>query len=151
MDRPVETLQELGIEGIWIPKSILDDSTLPHNEKFYLSVYLQFDKNIGYSEYILSFTMSDSTIRRCRKSLLKKGLISITNSPEEIKNTTLKLLQFGDKCEWCGQRSFVLHKHHFPIPRHKGGIDTVSICPNCHCTYHKLMKDYEEKSNFETN
>lgn len=41
-------------------------------------------------------------------------------------------------CEWCGAKTLVLHKHHYPIRRSQGGVDTASICPNCHAEFHIL-------------
>ena len=58
---------------------------------------------------------------------------------EQCKKEVLK--KEGDKvCEWCGGKTHVLHEHHYPIPRSKGGTETVSICPNCHYEFHYLEK-----------
>ena len=42
------------------------------------------------------------------------------------------------KCQWCGSRTLLLHRHHYPISGAEGGTETVNICPNCHTEYHAL-------------
>lgn len=52
-------------------------------------------------------------------------------------------------CEWCDATTFVLHVHHYPIPKCKGGTETVDVCANCHCEYHFLKNaQYRVKSEF---
>ena len=135
-------------KGIWISPEILTNKQLSFQEQFYLAIYEQFDKNLIYADSIaLEGGMSKITIRRCKNKLIKLGLISKEYTPQDIKKMTIEMCGTGDKCEWCGNLSPILHEHHYPIPKHKGGIDKVHICPNCHYTYHKLMLYYEENLN----
>jgi hypothetical protein len=49
-------------------------------------------------------------------------------------------------CSWCKINVYILHEHHYPVSKLKGGTLTVSICPNCHAEYHYLVKRLYEKS-----
>ena len=44
------------------------------------------------------------------------------------------------QCEWCCCFTGYLHNHHYPVPRSKGGEETVAICPNCHSEFHHLVQ-----------
>ena len=56
-----------------------------------------------------------------------------------IKDEILNDKGFGDKtCEWCGCKTTILHKHHYPIPKRMGGKQIVNICSNCHNEFHVL-------------
>lgn len=58
-------------------------------------------------------------------------------SYETIKNETLQNKETGEKCEWCGCMTSVIHEHHHPIPKRLGGTSVVRICSNCHAEFHK--------------
>ena len=74
----------------------------------------------------------------------RTGDESSTNRPilaaegyEAIKQELLSEKEDGGKiCEWCGCKTTVLHKHHYPIPKRDGGKETVNICSNCHMEFH---------------
>lgn len=75
---------------------------------------------------------------------------SCTNRPrivneslyEQIKTDILDKKSDGDKvCEWCGCQTTILHNHHYPIPKRKGGKKTVSICSNCHSEFHSKERE----------
>lgn len=56
---------------------------------------------------------------------------------EKIKEEILSEKGSGNKvCAWCGCKTSVLHKHHYPIPKRMGGTDIVEICSNCHHEFH---------------
>ncbi len=56
---------------------------------------------------------------------------------EDIKNAVLSSKGTGEKtCEWCGCKTSVLNKHHYPVPKRDGGTETVNICSNCHNEFH---------------
>jgi hypothetical protein len=42
-------------------------------------------------------------------------------------------------CSWCHISVFILHQHHYPIPKSQGGQETVGICPNCHYNFHYAL------------
>lgn len=61
---------------------------------------------------------------------------------EDIKESVLENKGKGEKtCEWCGCKTTVLHKHHYPIPKRQGGKETVNICSNCHHEFHVREND----------
>lgn len=43
-----------------------------------------------------------------------------------------------ETCSWCKCLTAELHAHHYPISKKLGGKKTISICPNCHCEFHRL-------------
>ena len=58
---------------------------------------------------------------------------------EEIKEQILVSKGTGEKtCAWCGCKTTLLHKHHYPIPKRMGGKETVDICSNCHNEFHVM-------------
>ena len=139
---------ERKIEGIWIPPEILTNRNLNFKEQVYLAIYEQMDRNLIYTDNLAIIGgMSKSSIRRCKNKLIKLGLMSKEYTSQDIKKLTIEMGGTGNKCEWCGNLSPVLHEHHYPIPKHKGGTEKVNICPNCHYTYHKLILYYEENLN----
>jgi hypothetical protein len=73
-------------------------------------------------------------------SLPVRGTIrSEQSSYESIKEQILTKKGNGEKiCAWCGCKTTVLHKHHYPIPKRLGGKETVDICPNCHDEFHVM-------------
>ena len=38
-------------------------------------------------------------------------------------------------CNWCGKNPIQV-KHHYPIPKSRGGKEMVDICATCHSLYH---------------
>lgn len=58
---------------------------------------------------------------------------------EKIKEQILSNKGDGEKtCAWCGCKTTILHRHHYPIPKRMGGTETVDICSNCHGEFHLL-------------
>lgn len=54
-----------------------------------------------------------------------------------IKEQILNSKGEGNKtCDWCGCKTTILHKHHYPVPKRLGGKDIVNICSNCHNEFH---------------
>ena len=135
-------LKQKGIrlnEGDLICPNILAlEKNLKANEMIYLCSYYTNHKSIEKAdEFAKEF--SKKQLYLYKKRLCELGFIEkVELSPEELKTETIKLSHKGNVCEWCGKRSYVLQKHHFPIPSKEGGKETVDICPNCHCTFHLL-------------
>lgn len=75
-----------------------------------------------------------------RERIVDDSSISEDSQPESyeaIKEEIMESKGLGDKvCEWCGCKTTVLHKHHYPVPKRMGGKDTVNICSNCHHEFH---------------
>ena len=73
------------------------------------------------------------------EELIKFNYISIEKEDmvNILKNKNLDGLGYGGYvCEWCGVKTSVLCAHHYPIPKSKGGTETVNICCNCHHEFH---------------
>ena len=61
---------------------------------------------------------------------------------EQIKSDILDGKEEGQKtCQWCGCKTTILHKHHFPIPKRLGGKEVVHICSNCHSEFHSKERE----------
>lgn len=90
--------------------------------------------------------------KMCELGLLKK-LSNSTDSADIVnllKNKNMRGLGVGSStCQWCGVNTSVLHEHHYPIPKSKGGTETVAICPNCHHEFHSMSDIPEYKVNTE--
>lgn len=88
----------------------------------------------------------DRTVSRLLKSLIGLNLVALKEvSPEEARDicrskTSQRLDGCSSACQWCLGSTVVLHNHHYPIPRARGGRQTVLICPNCHYEYHSLIR-----------
>lgn len=131
--------QQRDFKGVWIDRKIWLDKDLNINEKFYLALYIQFDKNKALADYFFTKTMSLSLLNKVKKSLHKRGFIPPIETPEDAKQYVLKNKNTGIVCSWCGCKTSAIQKHHFPIAKKKGGTKTVDICPNCHYEYHKII------------
>jgi len=42
-------------------------------------------------------------------------------------------------CDWCKGTSCLLHFHHYPMKKSKGGQQTINVCASCHCEFHFLL------------
>ena len=61
---------------------------------------------------------------------------------EQIKADILDNKNEGSKtCEWCGCKTSILHKHHYPVSKREGGKETVNICSNCHNEFHSKERE----------
>lgn len=130
---------EYSIECFPLDNEYIHDKALNIEEIVYLSAYKRFGEE--QADDIFKIMRSVNTLRRCKKRLFAKGYIEKKKPKDayEIRDMTIKLSHKGKKCEWCGRECYILHEHHFPIPKRKGGTETVSICPDCHYTFHALM------------
>ena len=78
------------------------------------------------------------------KNLLDEGFLiktelKVDEIVEILRNKQPQKCElFNHECEWCQSDCMVLHNHHYPIPKHLGGTDTIPICPNCHSEFHRL-------------
>lgn len=122
-----------------IPLSILRDKNLNADERIFLATYYMANKDIRETEKYM-FDYTENQLRRIKKTLKELGYIKpVEHTPEELKQKTIEISNTDKVCEWCGNKSYVLQKHHFPIPAKDGGTETVNICPNCHYTFHYLQ------------
>ena len=83
--------------------------------------------------------LSTQTIGRCIAWLTSNGYLKKKKHliQEQIKADTLNAKK-EKICEWCKGRAYMLHEHHYPVPKRDGGTETVNICPNCHSTFHYI-------------
>lgn len=66
------------------------------------------------------------------------------------KRPALTEYRLPNTCSWCNGGCAWLHRHHFPIAKKDGGVDTVEICPNCHTDFHYLVSErWTPKINLE--
>jgi len=58
---------------------------------------------------------------------------------EMLRSKNLKGMGIGNSiCPCCNCRTLTLHNHHYPVPRHLKGTETIMLCPSCHYEYHYL-------------
>ena len=133
-------MEERDFKGVWIPKDIwsLD---LPLTDKLYLAIYRESGKNVKIADNIMLINISASSLLKIKTRLSIKGYLQSIKTPEEARKFVIDVKDSGQICEWCGRKNYILHEHHYPIPKSKGGIETVKICPNCHTTYHFILKE----------
>ena len=94
-----------------------------------------------YNKYILiNDNDNDNEVSwTYRGRIVEDDINIISDEYENIKNKILNDKENNNQiCEWCGCKTSVLHKHHFPIPKRYGGKDIVNICSNCHNEFHNL-------------
>lgn len=88
--------------------------------------------------------VSDNTIYEWLHGLVNQGYVFVSGEKDivsKLKKKNMKNLGFGGEvCEWCEVTTSVLHKHHHPVPKSKGGKEVVGICPNCHHEFHYHSK-----------
>lgn len=142
-ERGVYMTTERDFKGVWIPKEVWLDERLGLIDKYYLSIYRQCGNNEAETDKMMKQIASTSTICGIKYRLKALKFIKEITDYEEAKNLVLKRKGQGNRCEWCGNKTYALQEHHFPIPKSKGGKETVLICPNCHYEYHAILKDKE--------
>ena len=106
-------------------------------------------QDISYIQKKFLPFFSTATVKRAITKLKGLGYIETdTITPEEAKEKVIKNKENTRYiCEWCGCGCNVINKHHYPIPKIKGGTSVVKICPNCHYEFHSLYKEYGRKLN----
>ena len=129
----VDVAKEVGVGGaviVWY----LEKDKKSHNGKCLTYANLK-----EFTEVFPFLTLRQ--VERIVKNLEKKRWIEREEiNPEEIvEKLKSKSIEKPYICEWCGEKVAVVDEHHYPIPKSKGGIDVVRICPNCHYTFHRIM------------
>lgn len=126
---------------LYIPHILL--SKFKINEIFYICDYYMNDKNIIETDKRMKkMGLSKNQLYLVKKKLKNLNIIKSKRlNISELKKETIKLSHKGYKCEWCGKSCYILHDHHYPIPKKDGGTEIVRICPNCHYTFHKLESE----------
>ena len=143
-----------------IPNYILDSINLfkPSELKVISAICRHGSRRLSVSFLAGVTGLSSQTVTEACKALSGKQWIEISEilAPSEIKEMVVhgKRPQYwqnpgAQKCQWCKGTTAVLHEHHYPIRNVDGGIDTVSICPNCHAEYHSIESSREYKLNTE--
>lgn len=101
--------------------------------------------NIKTLNDILPFFTNRQLTNIISKLLLKGAILKTFPDPFNVRNQIIEskhgIQAYGvskNRCGWCGCKTAILHEHHFPIPKSKGGVETISICPNCHTEFHYL-------------
>jgi hypothetical protein len=126
---------------ILIPEIILRNEKLSANEKFYLSIYYMYGKDINKADVEMLKVLNINGLKRIKKNLSRlKYIKKVKLDYVQAKEKTIEMVGKGEECEWCKKRSYILHEHHYPILRKDGGKEIVKICPNCHSLYHYLLE-----------
>ena len=119
------------------------------SERVYLALYENANGDIDKVDTVMLEQVSKVTLNKIKSKLSESKLISLNNVKftdyNDAKEFTIKNSHYGKICEWCGKESYILHRHHYPIPRNKGGTEIVNICPNCHYTFHKIIEVIGER------
>ena len=124
---------------LFIPCNSIFGKDLKPNEKIYISCYYIYDKDIRRTDCYMLKILSKNQIREIKNKLYKLHYIEkIELTDKELKEKTIELSHKGNVCEWCGNESYILQEHHYPIQKKDGGKKIVNICPNCHYTFHYL-------------
>lgn len=99
--------------------------------------------NINYNNNINNINDNDNDVSSTNRQNIN---FDIENDYEIIKEEVLKEKKNNlYTCEWCGCKTSVIHKHHYPIPKRYGGKEIVNICSNCHNEFHSIeSKKMEE-------
>ena len=128
---------------VFLPIELLRNNKLTTNEKIYIATFYSFNKDINKTDNYMN--LNKMQLWKTKKHLLELGYLKVKPQDiETLKKETIKKSHKGNKCEWCKKESYILQKHHFPIPQKDGGKDIVNICPNCHYTFHKLQSEIYE-------
>lgn len=125
------TATQVGVKGAIVVKAIID---LQEN-----NIETTTQNICQYISFLSPKIINDNIDRLKKKKIIK----SKTTSLKDIKNDVIKGVPKKKKCQWCNGYALVLHKHHYPIPKSKGGTETVNICPNCHYGFHYLENQIE--------
>lgn len=128
-----------------IPANVRYDKELTANAKLLYGEITALCNEKGYcwatnGYFADRLECSQTSISRLIKQLANRGYVSIkteNNIVEQLISKNLNGFGFGNSvCDWCGIKTSVCHKHHYPIQKKDGGKETVNICPNCHNEYH---------------
>lgn len=127
-------------KGYFIPVEILKDARLTTVEKMIASLEENGLKNRTNKEIADFLAISNKNLAHGFEKLKELGYIRDDKfSYEEIKEIVLKEKGTAKyTCEWCGCKCNILNEHHYPIPKSKGGTETVKICPNCRSEFHSV-------------
>jgi len=118
---------------------------------FELKEYLKENNGVLVVEDLASCSMfSTKQINNYMTKLINANLVSkIEMTPYEIIEMivihtpkTSNHIKTNRKCVICKNGSYAIQEHHFPIRKEHGGTETISVCPNCHYTYHAYENIY---------
>lgn len=103
------------------------------------------DKFITYEALRNELTFfGEKALRTLLNHLVNSSYITMSKLGPSEKLEMLKLKDLKGKgignsvCPCCNCRTLTLHNHHYPIPRHLNGTETIPLCPSCHYEYHYL-------------
>jgi uncharacterized phage protein (TIGR02220 family) len=120
---------------------IKDNDSLNETVKQIIAEYEEKNGNLSYSN--IKDNKNDNKNENDNEvSLPYRERIVNESQFEQIKSDILDAKGDGRKtCQWCGCKTTILHKHHFPIPKRLGGKEVVYICSNCHSEFHSKERE----------
>ena len=147
----------------YFPNDFLDNVHLFSSSEVKIISFAIFSgvRPFGYNDLQCKTGISKSTVYEVVGALCERKILLISNNPtpSQIKNLCASLIfpnitigkvnkeNLNDlavnfpACAWCDCFSAKMQQHHYPIAKADGGTDTVSICPNCHSSYHALIDE----------
>lgn len=137
------------VTHVYIPFEILQDEKLTATAKTLYGELTRIVDERGLCEITKNqiterLTLTKETVTRALNQLKENNYIKeydTVNIVDLLKTKNMKELGVGDRiCSWCKVKTYVLHKHHYPVRKEHGGTETIKICPNCHHEFH-----YHEK------
>ena len=136
-----KTLKDLN--GVMIYYSLIRDKNISLSQSALLSIFNQIDLSFGIpsnSELANTMGTSKENISRMVSDLIKKGYlqkkVNISDQEAYIQLNKNNCKHGG--CLFCGYSKSTLDEHHYPTRSKDGGIETISICSNCHREFHEL-------------
>jgi len=133
------------ITGINVRYVFLKNKNITTLQSFILSLFLDIDIRRGIpSNKTLSNILgtSKNSISNNISKLKRLGLLIESTKYSDIEAfNKLKNKDYISGCIFCGISHITLDEHHYPIRAKDGGVNTITICPNCHRHFHELT-DY---------
>lgn len=142
----------------FVPRKMFIDKMTTSAKTVYVEMTANMDRDgsvsINKNQIAKNISSTTNYVSNAMKQLVEHGYIheiSIEDIVGHLKNKGLQGLGSGVyTCTWCGIKTNVVDKHHYPIPRAKGGTEVVEICPNCHAEYHRCESSYVIDEDEET-
>lgn len=113
---------------------IVSQFTFAANQDFFESIEQRYSISRRCADRALFWLEGLGLIEKLSPVTAEEAkVIILTKKPQQF------FIEGQKKCQWCKCNTAIAHKHHYPVPKSKGGKETVTICPNCHTEFHYLV------------